>query len=59
MDYNQILIGSSMIFFGSSIMKTLINASKNQVPDKFVHINLFLGSMCLITNGTMYIYQSI
>lgn len=53
------MVGSSMIFFGSSIMKTLINASKHQVPDKCVHMNLLLGSMCLIINGSLYIYQSI
>lgn len=53
------MVGSSMVFFGSSIMKTLINASKHHVPDKCVQLNLFLGSACLIINGSLYIYQSI
>ena len=59
MIYNQFMVGSSMIFFGSSIMKTLINASKHEITDRCVHLNLFLGSACLLINGSLYIYQSI
>lgn len=53
------MVGSSMVFFGSSIMKTLVGVSKKEIADRCVHMNLLLGSMCLIINGSLYIYQSI
>jgi hypothetical protein len=55
----ELLVGGTLMCFGSAMIKGMYNYSKNNPPDKCVFSNLCLTSIGVFSTGLYIIYENI
>lgn len=55
----ELLIGSTLVFFGSACVKSMLNYSRSNPPDKCVQMNLSIASAGILGTGVLMIYENI
>jgi hypothetical protein len=55
----ELVIAGTLVFFGSACVKSMLNYSRSNPPDKCVQLNLSLASVGILGTGALMIYENI